>query len=80
MSTALLTSKGQITIPADVRKALNVGAGDRLEFVEVEPGRFEVVVATRSVTELKGRFGKAVRTVSIEEMNAVIATRSASTR
>jgi AbrB family looped-hinge helix DNA binding protein len=48
MSTALLTSKGQITIPADVRKALNVGAGDRLEFMEVEPGRFEVVVATRS--------------------------------
>jgi AbrB family looped-hinge helix DNA binding protein len=80
MSTALLTSKGQITIPADVRKALNVGAGDRLEFMEVEPGRFEVVVATRSGTELKGRFGKAARTVSIEEMNAVIATRSASTR
>jgi hypothetical protein len=48
--------------------------------MEVEPGRFEVVVATRSVTELKGRFGKAARTVSIEEMNAVIATRSASTR
>jgi len=80
MSTALLTSKGQITIPADVRKALNVGAGDRLEFVEVEPGRFEVVVATRSVTELKGRFGKAARTVSVEEMNAVIAARGASAR
>jgi AbrB family looped-hinge helix DNA binding protein len=80
MSTALLTSKGQITIPADVRKALNVGAGDRLEFVEVEPGRFEVVVATRSVTELKGRFGKAARTVSIEEINAVIAARGASAR
>ena len=80
MSTALLTSKGQITIPADVRKALNVGAGDRLEFVEVEPGRFEVVVATRSVTELKGRFGKAARTVSIEEMNAVISARGASAR
>jgi antitoxin PrlF len=80
MSTALLTSKGQITIPADVRKALNVGAGDRLEFVEVEPGRFEVVVATRSVTELKGRFGKAARTVPIEEMNAVISARGASAR
>jgi AbrB family looped-hinge helix DNA binding protein len=80
MSTALVTSKGQITIPADVRKALNVGAGDRLEFVEVEPGRFEVVVATRSVTELKGRFGKAARTVSLEEVNAVIAARGASAR
>lgn len=80
MSTATLTSKGQITIPAEVRKALNVDTGDRLEFVEVEPGRFEVIVATRSVTELKGRFGKPPRSVSIDEMNAVIARRGASAR
>ncbi len=55
MSTATLTSKGQITIPADVRRALNVEAGDRVEFVQVEPGRFEVIPATRSVQFLKGR-------------------------
>ena len=41
---------------------------------------FEVVAATRSVTELKGRFGKPARTVSSEEMNAVIAARGASAR
>lgn len=73
MSTATLTSKGQITIPADVRRELNVQTGDRVEFVQVEPGRFELVAATRSVRELKGLFGKAKRTVSIEEMNRVIA-------
>ena len=39
MSTATLTSKGQITIPADVRRLLNVQTGDRVEFVQVEPGR-----------------------------------------
>ena len=77
MSTATLTSKGQITIPADVRRVLNVQAGDRLEFVQVEPGRFEVVAATRSVRELKGLFGKATRTVSIAEMNREIAKRGA---
>ena len=43
MSAATITSKGQITIPADVRKALRVEAGDRVEFVEVESGRFELV-------------------------------------
>jgi AbrB family looped-hinge helix DNA binding protein len=80
MSTATVTSKGQITIPADVRQALQVEAGDRVEFVEVEPGRFEVVAATRSVTELKGMFGKAGKTVSIEEMNRTIAARGASAR
>lgn len=73
MSTATLTTKGQITIPVDVRRALNVEAGDRVEFVQIEPGRFEVLAATRSVCELKGRFGKPKRTVSIEEMNAAIA-------
>jgi antitoxin PrlF len=80
MSTATVTSKGQITIPADVRQALQVEAGDRVEFLEVEPGRFEVVAATRSVMELKGMFGKAGKTVSIEEMNRTIAARGASAR
>lgn len=80
MSTATLTSKGQITIPTDVRRALNVEAGDRVEFVQVEPGRFEVVAATRSVRELKGRFGKPAKAVTIDEMNATIAARGASAR
>jgi len=78
MSTATLTSKGQITIPADVRRELNVGTGDRVEFVQIEAGRYEVVAATRSVRELKGLFGKAKRTVSIEEMNRTVAERAAS--
>lgn len=80
MTTATISSKGQITIPADVRQALQVDTGDRVEFVEVEPGRYEFVAATRSVTELKGMFGKAKRTVSIEEMNRAIASRGASAR
>jgi len=77
MSTATLTTKGQITIPADVRRLLNVQAGDRVEFVQIEPGRFELVPATRSVRELKGLFGKPGRTVSIDEMNQTIAERGA---
>ena len=78
MATAMLTGKGQITIPVEVRQALRLDAGDRVEFVEVEPGRFEIVPATRSVRDLKGMFGKPRRTVSIEEMNAAIAKRGAS--
>lgn len=80
MSTATLTSKGQITIPADVRRSLNVDAGDRVEFVQVEPGRFELIASTRSVRELKGMFGKAKKAVSIEDMNAVIAKRGSAAR
>ena len=80
MTTATISSKGQITIPAEVRHALQVDAGDRVEFVEVEPGRYEFFAATRSVTDLKGLFGKATRSVSIEEMNIAIAMRGASAR
>jgi AbrB family looped-hinge helix DNA binding protein len=80
VSTATLTTKGQITIPVDVRRALNVEAGDRVEFVQIEPGRFEVIAATRSLRELKGRFGKPERAVSIEEMNAAIATQGSRAR
>ena len=41
MSTATVSSKGQITLPLEVRLALHVDAGDRVEFVEVGPGRYE---------------------------------------
>jgi antitoxin PrlF len=78
MSAATLTSKGQITIPAEVREALGLDAGDRVEFVRVEPGRFEIVPATHSVKALKGMFGKPRRVVSIEEMSSAIARRGAS--
>jgi AbrB family looped-hinge helix DNA binding protein len=77
MATATLTSKGQITIPAAVREALGVEAGDRVEFVEIAPGRYEFIAATRSVRVLKGMFGKPRKSVSIDEMNAVIARRVA---
>jgi AbrB family looped-hinge helix DNA binding protein len=80
MSTATLTNKGQITIPAGVRRLMNVQPGDRVEFVQVGPGRFEIVASTRSVRELKGLFGKPTRTVSIVEMNRTIAERGARAR
>jgi antitoxin PrlF len=80
MSTATITSKGQITIPANVRQALKVETGDRVEFVEIEAGRFEFFAATRSVKALKGMFGKSAKSVSINEMNRAISKRGASAR
>ena len=77
MTTATLTSKCQITIPADVRRSLGVQTGDRVEFVEIQPGRFELVAATRSVRELKGMFGRSALSLSVEDMNRVIAEQGA---
>ena len=80
MSTATLTSKGQITIPVEVRNALKVDTGDRVEFVQIAPGRYEFVAVTSDVTALKGMFGPAKTVVSIESMNAAIAQRGAGAR
>jgi antitoxin PrlF len=80
MSTATMTSKGQITIPAMVRSALGVEAGDRVEFVQVEPGRFELIAATQSVTALKGLVSKPAAPVSIALMNEAIAAHGAKAR
>ncbi len=80
MTTATVTSKGQITIPVEVRQALQVNSGDRVEFVQIEPGQFLFVAANRSVLELKGMFGKARKSVSVDDMNSAIAARGAAAR
>ena len=59
MATATLTSKGQITIPADVRRSLNVQTGDRVEFVEIQPGRFELVAADAFGARVEGHVREA---------------------
>ncbi len=79
MTTAKITSKGRITIPAPVRAALHIQAGDRVEFVEVQDGRYELIAVTHPVTKLKGMFGK-FKEISIEDMNCAIAKRASSAR
>jgi len=75
MTMATVTSKGQITIPVEVRQGLKIETGDRVEFVQIDSGRYEIIAATKSIRELKGMFGKPSRSVSIEEMNRAIAER-----
>jgi antitoxin PrlF len=76
MATATLTTKGQVTIPRDVRKKLGVDAGDRVEFVETAPGVFALHAATRNIEELKGLIRKPRRRVSLAEMDAAIRRRA----
>jgi antitoxin PrlF len=74
MSTATVTSKGQITIPADVRRRLGLESGDRVEFVEVDGG-FAIKPANDDVRSLKGLLRKPATPVSISDMNAAIRAR-----
>jgi AbrB family looped-hinge helix DNA binding protein len=54
MSIATVTSKGQITIPQDVRERLGIVTGSRVEFVEGPEGGVEFVPLTGSVAALAG--------------------------
>ena len=80
MPTATLTSKGQITIPVDVRNELKVDTGDRVEFVQIAPGRYEFIAANHDIQELKGMFGKPAKAVTIQDMNRAISRRGAAAR
>jgi len=75
MSTATLTAKGQVTIPAEVRKRMGLDTGDRIEFVELESGRFLIMPAIDDVRSLKGLLRKPGRKVSIEDMNDAVRRR-----
>ncbi len=75
MSTSTLTSKGQTTIPKDVRKRLNLHPGDRLEFVIDEDGRVLVLPASVDVSELAGMLKRPAKPVTVMEMNQAIRKR-----
>lgn len=79
MSTATLTTKGQITIPAAVRASLGLETGSRVEFVEAANGQYLIMAATKPVQALKGLLRKPDNIVSIEQMNQVIAKSAAGT-
>ena len=75
MSTATMTSKGQITIPKDIRKRLNLQPGDRLDFIIEEGGRVVVIPASVDASELAGMLKAPAKPVSVAEMNQAIRKR-----
>ncbi len=70
MSEATITSKGQITIPADVRKAMGLSSGERVVFTRLDDGSTVMRAKTRSVLELKGLLkpARGARKLAIADM------------
>lgn len=77
MATATLTSKGQTTIPQEIRSYLGIESGDRLEFIINDNGQVLLAPATVDIRELKGCLPKPKKPVSVEKMNQAIAKRGA---
>jgi len=76
VSKATVTSKGQITIPADVRAKLGIVAGDRVEFVQISDREFVIKPSVEDVRSLKGILKKPRKAVSIDEMRMAIRKRA----
>jgi antitoxin PrlF len=72
VSSATVTSKGQITIPVDVRVRLGLRPGSRLAFVPTQSGGYEIHPEAGSVKELKGAVARPSRAVSVEDMDEAI--------
>ncbi len=77
MPKATLTSKGQLTLPKEVRSRLGVAAGDQVDFTIDSDGTINVAAAKRSATQLYGMLQTATSTaVSVEDMDLEIAART----
>ena len=74
MQPSTLTSKGQVTIPADVRKRLGLHPGDRIAFL-VEGDEVRLV---RKENRVEAAFGicKPDRSLTTDQMEQVIRDRA----
>lgn len=80
MARATITSKGQITIPKEVRDRLGLKPGDRVEIYVDHDGR-AVIERTLKLEELAGILPRPEKALSVEEINqAVIDTAVARAR
>lgn len=74
MAAATLTSKGQTTIPKEIREFLGIGPGDKLDFVVESDGRVILRPATLDVRQLRGMLKRSGRkAVTLVEMDKAIA-------
>lgn len=78
MSTATVTSKGQLTVPKSIREALGLRAGDKVNFVLMKDDNYAIVPVTHSVKTLEGFFHRPDRKpVSLDDMDEAIAAGAA---
>ena len=76
MPTSTLTSKGQITLPKEIREYLNLRPGHRLEFEITPEGAVFLRPRNRDIRALKGIVRSPhAKAVTIQEMKEAIAER-----
>jgi antitoxin PrlF len=72
MTTATLTSKGQLTMPKAIRDLLGVGPGDRVVFWADADGRVVVEPQAVEVRSLRGSLRPKRQGVTLDDMDRAI--------
>jgi len=72
MTIAKVTSKGQVTIPVDIRRDYGIHEGTNLDFIPDGDGVFRVVCKKRSIMEFEGYFDYNGPSFTIEEMDEAL--------
>ena len=73
MTLATMTSKGQVTIPKEVRETLRLNNGDRIDFVCTSQGEVVLRPVTKRVEDVYGKLYRPDRKgFSPEEMDDLV--------
>ena len=71
MLQSIMTNRGQITIPAEIREKLHLHAGNKLEFL-LQDEQIIMMPINKSIRNLKGILPQPDISLSPEEMNEII--------
>lgn len=69
---ATITSKGQVTLPKEIRERLGVRTGSKLRFAIEDGERVTVSARPSSIQDLFGILGKPPRSATLEEMDEAV--------
>ncbi len=69
---ATMTSKGQVTVPREIREHFHIKTGDKLDFVIRDDGTIETIPIHTSLKSLKGMLQQPMKKVTLEDMEKAI--------
>jgi AbrB family looped-hinge helix DNA binding protein len=72
MALSKVTTKGQVTIPAEIRRHLELKPGDQVDFVIDNHGHVCMVPMNVDIKKLSGFLAPARRHLTVKQMNDAI--------
>ncbi|MBS9389028.1 MAG: AbrB/MazE/SpoVT family DNA-binding domain-containing protein [Dolichospermum sp.] len=73
MANATITTKGQVTIPKEIRDYLNLDTGSKVDFVIDENGIVKLIPLNIPIQKLSGILHrKGMKATTLEEMEEII--------